>query len=204
MPTAGGRSRPRSAISKSACRARCCWSIGMLANKDRDGFLRNFTGLVRRVFGVRIHQDKGVPAEDIAAAAQAAGMPADARRQRRGGARRNRAARLRSAAAHLDHRLALSRGRGAGRERHRAGVTRTRRPLMRASMLRGTRCGVLAWAPPPALWGRVGAGMRVGSGVFRTVPGCARAPPRRASRTREEVEHAEHVGTASQPDSERR
>ena len=51
--------------------------IGMLANKDRDGFLRNFTGLVRRVFGVRIHQDKGVPAEDIAAAAQAAGMPAD-------------------------------------------------------------------------------------------------------------------------------
>ena len=52
--------------------------VGMLGNKDRDGFLRNFTGLVRRVFGVRIHQDKSVPAEDIAIAAQSAGMPADA------------------------------------------------------------------------------------------------------------------------------
>src|SRR5438105_6030744 len=52
--------------------------VGMLATKDREAFLRNFTGLVRRVFGVPIHQDKGVPAADIAAAAQAAGMPADA------------------------------------------------------------------------------------------------------------------------------
>ena len=52
--------------------------VGMLANKDRDGFLRNFTGLVRRVYGVRVHQDKGAPAGEIAAAAQAAGMPADA------------------------------------------------------------------------------------------------------------------------------
>ena len=50
----------------------------MLSTKDRDGFLRNFTGLVRRVFGVPIHQDKSVPAEEIAAAAQAAGIPADA------------------------------------------------------------------------------------------------------------------------------
>ena len=52
--------------------------VGMLANKDRDGFLRNFTGLVRRVYGVRVHQDKGAPAGEIAAAAQSAGMPADA------------------------------------------------------------------------------------------------------------------------------
>src|SRR5262249_8572910 len=52
--------------------------VGMLSNKDRDGFLRNFTGLVRRVFGVPIHQDKGAPASEIAIAAQAAGMPADA------------------------------------------------------------------------------------------------------------------------------
>ncbi len=51
--------------------------VGMLTSKDRDGFLRNFTGLVRRVFGVPIHQDRGVPADEIAAAAQAAGMPAD-------------------------------------------------------------------------------------------------------------------------------
>jgi dihydrofolate synthase/folylpolyglutamate synthase len=52
--------------------------VGMLSTKDRDGFLRNFTGLVRRVFGVPIHQDKGVPAEEIAAAARAVGMPAAA------------------------------------------------------------------------------------------------------------------------------
>lgn len=52
--------------------------VGMLANKDRDGFLRNFTGLVRRVFAVPLHQEKGAPGSDIAAAAQAAGMPADA------------------------------------------------------------------------------------------------------------------------------
>ena len=52
--------------------------VGMLATKDRAAFLGNFTGLVRRVFGVPIHQDKGVPPEDIASAAQAAGMPADA------------------------------------------------------------------------------------------------------------------------------
>src|SRR3954462_4478372 len=52
--------------------------VGMLSTKDRDAFLRNFTGLVRRVFGVPIHQDKGVPAEEIAVSARAAGMPADA------------------------------------------------------------------------------------------------------------------------------
>jgi dihydrofolate synthase/folylpolyglutamate synthase len=33
---------------------------------------------VRRVFAVPIHQDKGVPADEIAAAAREAGMPADA------------------------------------------------------------------------------------------------------------------------------
>jgi dihydrofolate synthase/folylpolyglutamate synthase len=52
--------------------------VGMLGNKDRDGFLRNFTGLVRRVFGVPLAQEKGTPAADIAGAALTAGMPADA------------------------------------------------------------------------------------------------------------------------------
>ena len=51
--------------------------VGMLSTKDRSAFLRNFTGLVRRVFGVPIHQEKGVPADEIAASARAAGMPAD-------------------------------------------------------------------------------------------------------------------------------
>jgi dihydrofolate synthase/folylpolyglutamate synthase len=52
--------------------------VGMLSTKDHAGFLRNFTGLVRRVFAVPIHQDKGVPIDEIAAAARDAGMPADA------------------------------------------------------------------------------------------------------------------------------
>jgi dihydrofolate synthase / folylpolyglutamate synthase len=52
--------------------------VGMLSTKDRSAFLRNFTGLVRRVYGVPIHQDKGVPADEIAASARTAGMPADA------------------------------------------------------------------------------------------------------------------------------
>ena len=52
--------------------------VGMLSTKDRSAFLRNFTGLVRRVFGVPIHQDKAVPADEIAASARGAGMPADA------------------------------------------------------------------------------------------------------------------------------
>jgi len=52
--------------------------VGMLSTKDHAGFLCNFTGLVRRVFAVPIHQDKGVPVDEIAAAARSAGMPADA------------------------------------------------------------------------------------------------------------------------------
>ena len=58
--------------------------VGMLSTKDRSAFLRNFTGLVRRVFGVPIHQDKGVPAEEIAASARTAGIPCDACACRRG------------------------------------------------------------------------------------------------------------------------
>src|SRR6185369_3599277 len=52
--------------------------IGMLSTKDHGGFLRNFTGLVRRVFAVPIHQDKGVPPDEIAEAARTAGMTAEA------------------------------------------------------------------------------------------------------------------------------
>src|SRR5262249_18021437 len=52
--------------------------VGMLANKDRDGFLRNFTGLGRPRFPGPLHQGKEAPRPHIAAAAQTAGMPADA------------------------------------------------------------------------------------------------------------------------------
>jgi len=52
--------------------------VGMLATKDREGFLRNFTGLTRRLIAVPIHQEKGVPAEEVAQTARGIGIPADA------------------------------------------------------------------------------------------------------------------------------
>ena len=49
--------------------------VGMLSTKDSEGFLRNFTGLARRVITVPIHQDKAVPATELAAVAANIGIP---------------------------------------------------------------------------------------------------------------------------------
>lgn len=51
--------------------------VGMLSTKDPSAFLRNFAGLALRIVGVPIGQDKTLPAETIAEAARAAGIPAD-------------------------------------------------------------------------------------------------------------------------------
>jgi dihydrofolate synthase/folylpolyglutamate synthase len=53
--------------------------VGMLSTKDTEGFLRNFSGLARRVIAVPIHQDKAVPADALAGMAQTIGIPALAR-----------------------------------------------------------------------------------------------------------------------------
>jgi dihydrofolate synthase/folylpolyglutamate synthase len=54
--------------------------VGMLSNKDAEGFLRNFTGLARRLIAVPIASaQSGVPAEDLAATARAIGLPATSR-----------------------------------------------------------------------------------------------------------------------------
>ena len=54
--------------------------VGMIASKDVDGFLRNFTGLARRLIAVPVPgADKGVPAETVAEAARALELPAVAR-----------------------------------------------------------------------------------------------------------------------------
>jgi len=54
--------------------------VGMLATKDCEGFLRNFTGLARRLIAITVpHQDKALPADSIAAAARAIGLPSTAR-----------------------------------------------------------------------------------------------------------------------------
>jgi dihydrofolate synthase/folylpolyglutamate synthase len=53
--------------------------VGMLSTKDSEGFLRNFSGLARRVITVPVHQGTAVPAEALAAIAQTIGIPAIAR-----------------------------------------------------------------------------------------------------------------------------
>jgi dihydrofolate synthase/folylpolyglutamate synthase len=53
--------------------------VGMLSSKDSAGFLKNFSGLARRVISVPIHQDKTVPATALADIARDAGLPALAR-----------------------------------------------------------------------------------------------------------------------------
>jgi len=54
--------------------------VGMLATKDASGFLRNFTGLARRMVTVPVPgADKGLSAADVAAAATAVGVSAVAR-----------------------------------------------------------------------------------------------------------------------------
>jgi len=54
--------------------------LGMLTTKDNAGFLRNFTGLARRVIAVPIpRQEKSVPPETLVDIARAIGLPAESR-----------------------------------------------------------------------------------------------------------------------------
>ena len=53
--------------------------VGMLSTKDSAGFLKNFSGLARKVITVPIHQDKTVPAAELAEVASAVGIPSLAR-----------------------------------------------------------------------------------------------------------------------------
>jgi dihydrofolate synthase/folylpolyglutamate synthase len=49
----------------------------MLASKDCESFLRNFTGLARRVVAVPIpYQEKSLPADTVAEIARGVGIPA--------------------------------------------------------------------------------------------------------------------------------
>ena len=54
--------------------------VGMLTTKDNAGFLRNFTGLAKRLIAVPVPgQEKGMPAEQLAALARDIGIAATAR-----------------------------------------------------------------------------------------------------------------------------
>jgi dihydrofolate synthase / folylpolyglutamate synthase len=50
--------------------------VGMLSTKDSAGFLRNFSGLARRVITVPIHQHNALPAAALADIARGIGIPA--------------------------------------------------------------------------------------------------------------------------------
>jgi dihydrofolate synthase / folylpolyglutamate synthase len=49
--------------------------VGMLSTKDSEGFLKNFSGLARKVIAVPIHQDKTIPAAALAEVAAGVGIP---------------------------------------------------------------------------------------------------------------------------------
>jgi dihydrofolate synthase/folylpolyglutamate synthase len=50
----------------------------MLGTKDCEGYLRNFSGLARRVYAIPIpNQEKTLPAEAVAQAARNVGIPAE-------------------------------------------------------------------------------------------------------------------------------
>jgi dihydrofolate synthase/folylpolyglutamate synthase len=54
--------------------------VGMLASKDCEGFLRNFTGLARRMIAVPVPgAEKGLPAETVADCARSIGLPSTSR-----------------------------------------------------------------------------------------------------------------------------
>jgi dihydrofolate synthase/folylpolyglutamate synthase len=54
--------------------------VGMLNSKDCEGFLRNFTGLARRVMTIPIaNQKNSLPADAVADTARAIGLPATSR-----------------------------------------------------------------------------------------------------------------------------
>jgi dihydrofolate synthase/folylpolyglutamate synthase len=53
--------------------------LGMLGNKDFNGFIRNFSGLARRVITVPIHQDTALAPDALADAVRRIGIPAEPR-----------------------------------------------------------------------------------------------------------------------------
>ena len=54
--------------------------VGMLATKDAAGFLRNFSGIARRIIAVPIpNQEKTLSGEAVAETARAIGIPAESR-----------------------------------------------------------------------------------------------------------------------------
>ena len=125
-PTAAARWRRRSRDFEERVPRPLVLIVGMLATKDCEGYPAQFLrpGAPRVRDPDPATRRRACPPKRSPQAARNVGIPAERYGTHRGGARRGRAARARSAAAHPDRRLALSRGRSAGEERHAAGVSR--------------------------------------------------------------------------------
>ncbi len=101
---------------------------GTLTTKDTTAFLRAFTGLAQEVLAVPVEgEHAGRPPRDVAACAQAAGLPAAACAERGAGAGLSQGAQLAGAAAHPRRRQPLSCRHRARGERHAAALTRKTR-----------------------------------------------------------------------------
>ena len=91
MPTAAARSRNALADLEERVSRPLVLVVGMLASKDAGAFLKNFSGLARRLVAVPIpDQQKSMPADAIADLARAANIPAQGERRHRERARRGR------------------------------------------------------------------------------------------------------------------
>ena len=105
--------------------------VGMLSTKDCAGFLKNFSGLARRVIAVPIRQDKAMPPAAARRHRARSGHSGARPRRSRKRARCRRQARSAPGAAHPHHRLALPRGRSTGRQRHAAAMNSAASIVMR-------------------------------------------------------------------------
>ena len=113
---------------------------GMINTKDQTGYFRAFKGIARHVFTVPVGlSEAGVPNAELAARAADAGLsaePVGLGRQCADAVARY-LGQPGDAAAHPDRRLALSGRRGAGRERHAAGVAQLRSELFQLDLDEG-------------------------------------------------------------------
>jgi dihydrofolate synthase/folylpolyglutamate synthase len=76
---AAARSRRRSAISRSAVPRPLVLIVGMLTTKDNAGFLRNFSGIARRVIACRCRGRTRAFRPNAGRPARSVGIPAESR-----------------------------------------------------------------------------------------------------------------------------
>ena len=138
---------------------------GMMGNKDANGFLANFAGQTRHIMVVPIPDQDNVDAAGPAGGCRARARHARGdRRERRGRAAHAVGPCLRCAAAHPDHRLALSR-------RPRAFRATARRRIRLSCPGRGARSSRCARQDREAPWRIAATGLEEQCALLR-LPMC--------------------------------